>query len=55
LLLVFPSAVLASVTLLPTTPSGALWFFSAVMMAYGYGLVSGTPGCLDTPAVRTRA
>jgi hypothetical protein len=49
-LLVFPSAVLASVTVLPTTPSGALWFFSAVMMAYGYGLVSGEPVDLDAPA-----
>jgi hypothetical protein len=34
--LIFPSAVFASVTLLPTTPSGALWLFSAIMMAHGY-------------------
>ena len=34
--LVFPSAVLASLTLLPTTPSGALWWFSAMMLVHGY-------------------
>ncbi|MGH9897130.1 MAG: hypothetical protein ACREA0_35080, partial [bacterium] len=34
--LIFPSAVLASVTLLPTTPSGALWLFSLMMVAMGY-------------------
>jgi hypothetical protein len=40
-LLVFPSALLASLTLLPTTPSGALWFFSVVMIACGYCLAMG--------------
>lgn len=35
-LLVFPSAVVASTTVLPTTPSGALWLFSVVMIACGY-------------------
>lgn len=33
--LVFPSAVVTSVTLLPTTPSGALWLFSGMMTAWG--------------------
>jgi hypothetical protein len=35
--LIFPSAVLASTTVLPTTPSGALWLFCVVMIACGYG------------------
>jgi hypothetical protein len=34
--LVFPAAVLASVTLLPTTPSGALWLFSTLMLVHGH-------------------
>jgi hypothetical protein len=33
--LIFPSAVLASITFLPTTPSGALWLFSLMTIAYG--------------------
>lgn len=41
LVLVFPSAVLASTTVLPTTPSGALWLFSAMMAACGFLLASG--------------
>jgi hypothetical protein len=41
LVLIFPSAVVASVTLLPTTPSGALWLFSLVMIACGYLLATG--------------
>lgn len=40
-LLIFPSALLASVTLLPTTPSGALWLFSGVMIACGWCLATG--------------
>jgi hypothetical protein len=40
-LLVFPSAVFASLTLLPTTPGGALWFFSSMMLAYGCNVASG--------------
>jgi len=36
LALVFPSAVLASLTLLPTTPSGALWWFSTLMLVHGF-------------------
>ncbi len=39
--LIFPSAVLASTTVLPTTPSGALWLFSAMMIACGYFLATG--------------
>jgi hypothetical protein len=33
--------VLASLTLLPTTPSGALWWFCVLMMACGYFVASG--------------
>jgi hypothetical protein len=40
-LLVFPSAVVASTTMLPTTPSGALWLFSVMMIASGYFLATG--------------
>ena len=36
--LTFPSAVIASVTLLPTTPSGALWLFCLMMIAAGYSM-----------------
>jgi hypothetical protein len=39
--LIFPSAVLASTTLLPTTPSGALWLFSSIMIAFGYFRATG--------------
>jgi hypothetical protein len=39
--LIFPTAVMASLTMLPTTPSGALWFFSAMMVAYGFTIASG--------------
>lgn len=39
--LIFPSAVLASTTLLPTTPSGALWLFSVIMIACGYCFMTG--------------
>jgi hypothetical protein len=41
LALILPSAVLASVTLLPTTPSGALWLFSALMIVCGYRQAKG--------------
>jgi hypothetical protein len=41
LVLIFPSAVLASLTILPTTPSGALWLFSAMMCACGYCQATG--------------
>jgi hypothetical protein len=40
-LLVFPAAVLASVTLLPTTPSGALWLFSTMLMVAGVFMATG--------------
>ena len=39
--LMLPSAVVASTTVLPTTPSGALWLFSLMMIACGYFLVTG--------------
>ena len=39
--LIFPSAVVASMTVLPTTPSGALWLFSVMMIACGYFLATG--------------
>ncbi len=39
--LIGPSAVVASTTLLPTTPSGALWLFSVVMVACGYLIATG--------------
>ena len=38
--LIFPSAVVASITVLPTTPSGALWLFSVMMIACGYFLAT---------------
>lgn len=34
--LVFPAALVASLALLPTTPSGALWLFSVLMGVCGY-------------------
>ncbi len=40
-LLILPSAVVASITVLPTTPSGALWLFSVMMIACGYFLARG--------------
>lgn len=36
LVLLFPSAVVASVTLLPTTPSGALWLLCVLMIVLGW-------------------
>jgi hypothetical protein len=39
--LVGPSAVVVTLTLLPTTPSGGLWMFSMMMIAVGYCLRSG--------------
>lgn len=41
LALVFPTALLASVALLPTTPSGALWFLSIIMVLCGYLVARG--------------
>ncbi len=38
---IFPSAVVASTTMLPTTPSGALWLFSLMMIGCGYFLATG--------------
>lgn len=38
-LMVFPAAVVASLTFLPTTPSGALWLFCVAMIACGYFLL----------------
>ena len=42
-LLVTPSAVLMSVTVLPTTPSGALALFSLGMIALGYSFAARKP------------
>lgn len=39
--LVLPSAILASITLLPTTPSGALWLFSLLMVICGHLVATG--------------
>ena len=39
--LVFPAALFASLVLLPTTPSGALWLFSILMGLCGYRLARG--------------
>jgi hypothetical protein len=39
--LVFPAALLASLGLLPTTPSGALWLFSLLVGSCGYLLARG--------------
>jgi len=39
-----PATIVAmSLTLLPTTPSGALWMFSVIMIAIGFALRSGKP------------
>jgi hypothetical protein len=48
-LLVFPGALLASVLLLPTTPSGALCWFSFVIMIAGYFMVTGQVDRLTPP------
>jgi hypothetical protein len=40
-LLTPPSAIVASITILPTTPSGALWLFSVIMVACGYFIATG--------------
>jgi hypothetical protein len=39
--LVAPGAVVMSLTLLPTSPSGGLWVFSAAMVVVGVVLVRG--------------
>ena len=38
---IFPAAVIASITILPTTPSGALWWFSVMMIVCGWYTVTG--------------
>lgn len=45
-ILVFPCAVVLSLTLLPTTPAGGLWFFSLMMTALGCSLRFGWPSSL---------
>ena len=56
LVLVFPAAVLASVSLLPTTPSGALWLFSILMATCGWMLARGRTSRLTIVRdVRARA
>lgn len=44
--LVAPSIVVLSLTLLPTTPSGGLWLFSLMMIALGWSLRTGRPAYL---------
>lgn len=39
--MVFPGALFASTVLLPTTPSGALWWFSIIVLVSGYFLATG--------------
>ena len=39
--MILPSAVVASITVLPTAPGGALWLFSVMMIACGYFLARG--------------
>ncbi len=39
--LILPSAILASLTVLPTTPSGGLWWFSALVTVGGYFVATG--------------
>ncbi len=46
--LVFPAALLASLEFLPTTPSGALWLFSALMGFCGYLIARGQTARLVT-------
>lgn len=48
-LLVFPGALLASVVLLPTTPSGALWWFSLLVAIAGYFMATGHVNRLTPP------
>ncbi|MET0618989.1 MAG: hypothetical protein ABW056_01855 [Thermoanaerobaculia bacterium] len=50
LLLVTPIAVGLSLTFLPTTPGGALWMFSFLMIAVGCSLVFGRPRWQKEPA-----
>lgn len=47
LVLVFPAAILASLSLLPTTPSGALWLFSILMGLCGYLVARDRTSYLD--------
>ena len=48
--MVFPAALLASVALLPTTPSGALWLFSILLGSCGFYLARGRDGELVASA-----
>jgi hypothetical protein len=47
-ILIAPGAVAMSLTLLPTTPSGALWLFSLTMIILGYHLRSNRSPVLTT-------
>ena len=48
--LIFPAALLASVALLPTTPSGALWLFSVLMGLCGHLVARGQSARLLPPS-----
>lgn len=45
--LVFPAALLASLVILPTTPSGALWLFSLLTATCGFLLARGRESALE--------
>lgn len=48
-ILVAPSAIALTLTLLPTTPGGGLWMFSVMMIVVGRSLTSGTRSYLAIP------
>ena len=50
LALVFPGALVASLGLLPTTPSGALWLLSVVMAFCGVQLARGRAASMNGPS-----
>lgn len=51
--LLFPAALVASLALLPTTPSGALWLFSVLMGVCGYRVARGrTTGFAPSDTLR---
>lgn len=53
--LVFPAALFASVAMLPTTPSGALWWFGVLMAASGGLLARGRSLLPPAPPMRLAA
>jgi len=53
--LVFPGALLASISLLPTTPSGALWLLNVLVGLCGYMVVRGGSLLPSASGMRPRA